>query len=594
MVWLIGAGLLWLALKKDWLAWLLITMGTGVWGLVMIKNGVMYEYGLGFWGPHAHDAVWHLSLIEHLSQSWDTQLPIAAGERLQNYHYGYDVFQALVHRVTRIPNLILYFQILPLTAGYLLGWLSYVMVRLLSGQLFDDETETVRLARWLSLLMIYLGGSAGWLVSWYRGMGWGGESMFWAQQAISSLINPPFVWSVIGLLAGGWFWYRYREGQRWYGVGIILLWGLLVQVKVYGAVLVLFGWGMLLVWELLRDVVVAGQRFDYQKWLMEVGVLLLTTLLGFVSIWPFSNFGEQTFIWQPGWFFESMLTSPDRFYSPRLWHIWLSETWWKSTVGFGMVFVLFIVGNLWIRVVGLGYMLMSMIKQWKSDEVWLTQWWMIVVLTSMVLPLLLIQNGTAWNTIQFMYYGLFGLCLFTGLVLARMLVSRSIAWKWIVIGLVIGLQLPTLLGTLQIYLHRQPSAIVTNGELEALHWLAEQPGERVLEPVFKTWTGGSEMMPLHGYVSTGYVSMLSGKQVYLEDEVNLEIIGVDWESRRGEIDRLWRELDGDTVAAWLDENQIDYVYLPADTDLPVSWHQWPVTMVYTNTEVSIFKVNSIR
>jgi len=68
---------------------LLILIGTAVWSLTMVKSGLTYPYGVGFWGPNGHDGIWHISLAQSLAKgSWE--IPIFAGETIKNYHIGFD------------------------------------------------------------------------------------------------------------------------------------------------------------------------------------------------------------------------------------------------------------------------------------------------------------------------------------------------------------------------------------------------------------------------------------------------------------------------------------------------------------------------
>jgi hypothetical protein len=56
----------------------------------MVKSGVYYGYGIGFWGPNGHDGVWHISLINSLSKG-SLEMPIFAGEQIKNYHIGFEL-----------------------------------------------------------------------------------------------------------------------------------------------------------------------------------------------------------------------------------------------------------------------------------------------------------------------------------------------------------------------------------------------------------------------------------------------------------------------------------------------------------------------
>src|SRR3990167_4887243 len=92
--------------------WVLIIVGTLTWSLTMVKSGIVYDYGMGFWGPNGHDGVWHISLIRSLAEgSW--KMPLFAGENINNYHVGFDLLLAIIHKLTLIPVHTLYFQIIP-------------------------------------------------------------------------------------------------------------------------------------------------------------------------------------------------------------------------------------------------------------------------------------------------------------------------------------------------------------------------------------------------------------------------------------------------------------------------------------------------
>ena len=80
----------------------LIILGSISWCLTMVKSGFVYPFGMGFWGPNGHDGIWHISLANSLARgSWD--IPVFAGESLMNYHVGFDLILAIVHKLTLIP-----------------------------------------------------------------------------------------------------------------------------------------------------------------------------------------------------------------------------------------------------------------------------------------------------------------------------------------------------------------------------------------------------------------------------------------------------------------------------------------------------------
>src|SRR3990167_2839260 len=180
---------------------LLVLMGTIIWSSTMVKSGLIYDYGMGFWGPNGHDGIWHIALIKSLVRgSWE--MPVFAGEALRNYHVGYDLLLALISRMTRLNPILLYFQILPPLLALLIGILTYKFV--LNWK--DSKPQ----ALWATFF-VYFGGSFGWIVNLLRTGKLGGESMFWAQQGISTLINPPFALSLVIMLLGLICLSRYAE-----------------------------------------------------------------------------------------------------------------------------------------------------------------------------------------------------------------------------------------------------------------------------------------------------------------------------------------------------------------------------------------------
>ncbi|KKU02814.1 MAG: hypothetical protein UX03_C0026G0007, partial [Candidatus Woesebacteria bacterium GW2011_GWE1_45_18] len=165
---------------------LLVATGSLVWSLTMVKSGLVYSYGMGFWGPNGHDGVWHLALAESLSRG-SRWMPVFSGEVLKNYHVGFDLVLVLLNKVTTIPIVNLYFQIIPPVLAVLIGVLVYKFV-----VLWRKSREE---AFWATFF-VYFGGSFGWMVTLLRSGEIGGESMFWAQQSVSTLINPPFALSL--------------------------------------------------------------------------------------------------------------------------------------------------------------------------------------------------------------------------------------------------------------------------------------------------------------------------------------------------------------------------------------------------------------
>src|SRR3990167_6390213 len=96
---------LFIVLKNNSWLFFVIFIGSLSWSLVIVRSGIE-----GFWGPNGHDGVWHVALANSLKRG-SLEMPVFAGERLQNYHIGFDLGLAFLSFVTRISVNRLYFQI---------------------------------------------------------------------------------------------------------------------------------------------------------------------------------------------------------------------------------------------------------------------------------------------------------------------------------------------------------------------------------------------------------------------------------------------------------------------------------------------------
>lgn len=517
---------------------LLIFLGAVSWSLVMVKSGWLYPFGLGFWGPNGHDGVWHIALAESLARgSWD--MPTFAGEAIKNYHVGFDLLLAFLYKITFIPINNLYFQILPPVFAFVIGLLVYEFIwnwRKSKGE-----------ALW-AVFFAYFGGSLGWILG-------KGESTFWSQQAISTLINPPFALSLILILLGLIF--LLKKKFLW----VILCFGVLIQVKVYAGLLVL---GALLV----------SKNFK-----VFLGSLLLSLLL----FLPFNKNPQGLLVFQPFWFLETMMGLSDRVgwakFGEAMVNYKMGGVWPKGILAYLVAFVIFIAGNFGTR-------LIFLFKKIKFDSI--NSFVYAIIGAGIVIPMFFLQKGTPWNTIQFMYYSLF----FSGILAG---IALSHATRYVLLATIL-LTIPTTIITLKdVYIPSRPPAMLSVGELEALNFLKDQPDGIVLTyPFDKVKAKEAESnppRPLYLYESTAYVSAYSGKSVFLEDEVNLDITGYPWRERRVEIESWYEESDQTKAREFLSKNNIKYIYWLKDQRAYLGEIQLRIEKIYENKEVDIYQID---
>ena len=158
--------------------------------------------------------------------------PQLNGELLKIYYFCFVWLTALAGRLTGFSLLGLYFRFVPLL---IVIFLIYFLVRLLNIRRCT-KFEAAR-----SRALVFLSGSAGFIAHLILARGlFGGESIFWANQSVSLLLNPPFALSILGLVI---FLVFLEEHSHRLSVRELLflsiLGGVLVQIKIYAFLLLI-------------------------------------------------------------------------------------------------------------------------------------------------------------------------------------------------------------------------------------------------------------------------------------------------------------------------------------------------------------------
>jgi hypothetical protein len=514
----------------------------------MVKSGWVHGYGLGFWGANGHDGIWHIALSNNLSQlNFDN--PVFSGFGLQNYHIGFDLLLALLNKLTLIPTTYLYFQLLPPVFAIIIGYLTYLFV--------FGWTKSKSSSLW-SVFFVYFGGSMSWIFSM-------GESAFWSQQSISTLINPPFASSLIFMLLG------LISLQRRKVLFSIIFFGLLVQVKVYAGLLVLGGLFVASLYQIFTK-----QDLYFSK------IFLGSLLISLIIFLPFNLKPQSLIRWQPFWFLETMMSYTDRigwqrFYSAMMTYK-MGDIWGKGVLAYCVAFFIFIIGNFWTRL----FFVKDIFKKIDAFKIM----FLSIIFAGILIPTFFVQSGTPWNTIQFIYYS-----LFFGSILAGITVSKLGALGLV---LVILLTIPTTYLTLKdVYIPSRPPAMLPTDEFEALKFLKLQPRGVVLTFPFDSDKAKEAVnnppRPLYLYESTAYVSAFSMKQVFLEDEVNLNILGYDWQGRRELAWSWYLESDQKVAREFLDRYNVKYVYWVKPQRALLGESQLDLERIFENNTVIIYR-----
>jgi hypothetical protein len=560
---------------------LVILIGTAIISLTMIRSGSQYPYGIGFWGPNGHDGIWHLSLINQLQHSIPPKNPVYGGSLLSNYHWGFDLFAAVIAKVFFISNIFVYFKLMPILFGLSIGILSYLIAK----RITKDNITAI-----FFVFLNYFAGSLGWVVTLVREGKIGGESLFWSMQSASVLLNPPYALSLIILLLGILFWINHKKTDKIY-LALIngLIFGILAGTKVYAGILI----GLALASFWLISFFRTKKFFNYHFW-----ICLSTALFSILILFSLGAFKSSTLLeFKPLWFTHSMVESIDKLYLPRLASLRLNLSQNTQIIKLPVLISIelfligiFLIGNMGFRTFGF-LTVFKKIKDKKNKEFDLLI--LALMFFAFIIPLLFVQKGTAWNTIQFFYYFLFFSNLFFAQFLGSLIKDKNIK-AYFLVALLIIFTIPTSYSTIKDYLGNPPPAAIPTKEIEAINYLKTQGKGIILSYPFDKFKKDeykiSTPIPVYLYETTSYVSAFSEHQSFLEDEMNLDITGFDWQTRRKEIEKFFNTTDKYFARGFLLNNNIDFIYLVNDQEFKLSENDLQVDKVFDNSQVRIYKV----
>ena len=150
------------------------------------------------------------------------------------------------------------------------------------------------------------------------------------------------------------------------------------------------------------------------------------------------------------------------------------------------------------------------------------------------------------------------------------------------------------IATIKDYLGNPPPSAIPTKEVEALNFLKDQPIGNILTYPYdkykKDQLGLNTPIPTYLYETTAYVSAFSNKTIFLEDEMNLDITGFDWESRRDNSLEFFTTNNEYLARGFLINNQIDYIYLVGDQKINLNESQLQINQIFDNGQVKIYQV----
>lgn len=482
------------------------------------------QCGLFFWGANGHDGIWHLSLISTAFKQIPFISPIYANMQLTGYNFLMDYILYLFSFLHLSPAF-LYFKLLPLVWFFLFTTTVIVL-----GRKIINSSSYIS---WLFFFMFF-GSSFTFLFPLYhKGSIWGASSLL-SMQSGQMLTNMPYALSLIVLLALFIVLKRKKltpKSQLIIGLLLFINFGL----KFYAGFVSVVTVGMYYLFQHIGS----KDRFTLSKILKTfsgLGLILLFVLSAIIIFYdPFNSLKTGSiFIFSPFSTMHSVIEEPVLFYMKDM--VNARYFLYEHGIGPRLIFIeafssaLFLFFSMGLRIFGIMYIIYKLIKKKISIfDISIIS----AAMSAYLFLLLFVQKGQWWNVIQFYYYTLFILNIYTAeffYEIIHNIKKRTI--QIIIITAVVVLSLPGNIDILKNFTSWPAHSYLPKEEVKALSFLKKQPKGVVLAKApDKKNIVYKGIKPLYLAEDSAYVSAFSSHQTYLNDFDQLSITGTDYKPR---------------------------------------------------------------
>jgi hypothetical protein len=541
---------------------------------VIVLNGSNLCYsgkcGLYFFGVHSFDMVWHLALSAVSFSSLPFTVPNFSGALLNGYNYLMDL---IVFPLLKLgfSNVFVYFKMLPVL------WFFMFTVSLLRfGLALNKSPKFIALL----LFLCYFTGSFGYLLTfWHHGTIWGSSGLV-SMQALHALANMQFAFSLVVLLEVFILIKKDRLELK-----DALLFSLFISInlglKFYGGIITVFLVGLFL----LTKIVPFSKNTP--KIIALSFIIAASAALSVIIFYnPFASTNTAgLFSFDPLATVHPIIESAELLFLPTLVdqrYALQGRLGPRLLLIEGFTIGAFLFFNFGIRLVGIVYELKRMI--FRQIEKWEVLAFLTAVLATS-LNMFFVQKGEWWNTVQFLYYGLFISTIFTALALFKLIELK----KWylgVFVALLILISLPIDVDLIRSFTSPFSMSFISRDELKGLQYLKNQPDGVVYTPLFQEKMKDNYIYPypMFSNQDTPYISALTGKQVFLSTLLQLRILGINYNQRLNAV----KSADCDVV------KNITYAYIVREYRgdhffINCIKRSKKFKVIFNNSEVTIYK-----
>ena len=285
-----------------------------------------------------HDASWHIALVKQLKNNIPPIHPSSFNEKVEHYHYFYDLLIATISQNFKIDLTFIYFQFFPLI---IVLFLSLSLVVLMTK--FKLKKYSILLA-----FLIYFGGNFGYLIPFFlKGNTWS-ESSFWVSQTFNMMGNPQLILSFVFLFIILIILFKIEHKKIKFNYFTASLISFLIAssmgIKTYSYIVL----SLIYLIFLIRR----ARKKTLKKTFLKGMLHLAISTPYFLSI---VGFNKPSFFFHPLWYSTSMFAAPDRLNYVRAilleQHYIANHDYLKLILLKVLEVGIFIIGNLGTRVI---------------------------------------------------------------------------------------------------------------------------------------------------------------------------------------------------------------------------------------------------
>lgn len=535
-------------LFADKTAIIIIVLGIITQNIIFFNGGLIDKQKIIL--PLMRDSMWNIAIVSELTHSYLPQHPGMSGLLLKNNHFLYHILIATSFQITKINILYLYYRYWPVVVSLLFGISVYSVAGIFIKKYYF---------RCLAVFLGYFSSTLAFVLPLFFGMNFSwGSNTFFADQPFDQIGNPYTVFGFALFLFGTYTLFLVINNNDKVSLSHLvitsIILGSLYGFKSFGGIIAISG---ITLTTLFLSI--------YHRNISYLLIIIITLFMFLPVFFIITDINKTSLIFIPGWILYETFVGTDKLNLPKFASI---ESYYRSIGNEkGIIkiklfeFLIYLVGNLGSRLIGMLYLLKLFISNIYSSKnnshglKFITIFCFISSLIAFLIPLLFNLRNSPYDIIQFTPYALIIWAIFSALALER--VSHKLKNKFVVLTLCtvfLLLTIPVTVKVIMSNLRYNPDKL-DFVEFQTVKYIRDNsaPDEVILiNPLHFKYAKDLPLDPM-------YISALSERRLYLGSEGFSKQVGNNWDSRINNIDNFF---SGRLGKYFLVQNHIEYIYVP--------------------------------